>query len=100
MPLELNHSTNKGDALMPELKILTVKETTYFKQSTKQSTELLKLPENQKQKALYKAVKDQKYSYSTIDKDDKKNEGHWKVTFDPDINGVKAWYVNPNEVTT
>ena len=84
---------------MPELKILTVKETTYFKQSTKQSTELLKLPENQKQKALYKAVKDQKYSYSTIDQDEKKNLGHWKVTFDPDINGVKSWYVNPGEVS-
>jgi hypothetical protein len=83
---------------MADLKVLTVTDSTYFKQSTKQAAELLKLPENQKQKNLYSASKDQKYSYSAIDTDGQKYGGHWKVTFDPDLDGIKTWYVNPEDI--
>jgi hypothetical protein len=47
------------------------------------------LPDNQK----YQAKKGQIYSYSAIDMDHKKYNGHYKVTFDPTVRGIATWYV-------
>ena len=77
---------------MPDIKILTVNKNTWFKIDYTQQAD--KLPVNQK----YQALENQRYSYTSIEPTD--YNGHRKVTFQPEVAGIKTWFVFSKDINT